>query len=71
MPTTSKRKHHSPPYNIFYDFLWGATSKCHFFLRLEWIGSFLTVTSNNIFGLMVKTLLEFGGLEMDELVDGI
>jgi len=26
------------------------------------------MTSNNIFGLMVKALLEFGGLGMDELV---
>jgi len=26
------------------------------------------VTSNNIFGLMVKTLLEFVGLRMDELI---
>jgi hypothetical protein len=26
------------------------------------------VTFNNIFGLMMKALLEFGGLKMDELV---
>jgi hypothetical protein len=29
------------------------------------------MTSNNIFGLMVKTLLEFGGSRMDELVGSI
>jgi hypothetical protein len=26
------------------------------------------VTFNNIFGLMMKALLEFGGLKMDELI---
>jgi hypothetical protein len=34
---------------------------------LEWIG-FLVMTSNNTFGLMVKTLFKFGGLRMDQLV---
>jgi hypothetical protein len=36
------------------------------FLCVEFVGVF--ATSNNIFGLMVKGLLEFGGLRLEELV---
>jgi hypothetical protein len=35
-------------------------------LCVEFVGVF--ATSNNIFGLMVKGLLEFGGLRLEELV---